>query len=91
MSMETWTDDDDVTHDMCSIVARCFVDVKSRYAPCKNDDPPRPVTCLHCLGTSDLDRALQAMIANDVVINERKLEEARKLWAMEKVPMGPAR
>lgn len=82
-SMETWTDDDGVTHDMFGIViARCFVDVKSRRAPCLNDDPPRLVTCLHCLGSNAVDKALQVLLANDVVIQDRKLEEARKLWAM---------
>lgn len=83
---ETWTDDDGVTHDMCSVIARCFVDVKSRIAPPKN--APGVVTCLQCLGTSELDKVLQRMIANDVVINARKLKEAEELWPLEKIPMG---
>lgn len=89
--METWTDDDGVTHDMVGYVASCFVDVKSRHAPCRNDDPPRTVTCLSCLSANEMDRGLQALIANDVVVRDRKLEEARKLWAMETIPMGHGR
>lgn len=85
---ETWTDDSGVTHDMSSIMARCETDVRSRYAPCRNDDPPRPVTCLACLGLDPMTRVLQDMVAHGVKIDSERLEEARKLWAMEKVPLG---
>lgn len=84
---ETWTDDDGVTHDMCSVIARCFVDVKSRITPPKNGEGV--VTCLACLGTSELDKVLQAMVTHGVVVQEQRLKEMEQLWQLEKIPMGP--
>lgn len=86
--MESWTDDDGVTHDMSGIMARCFVDVRSRRGVCVNDLPPRPITCLRCLGPNLIERVLQDMAQHGMRVDYDKLEEARKLCSTEEDPLG---
>jgi hypothetical protein len=85
--METWTDDDDVTHNMDGIVAMCFVNVLSRRGPCKNDDPPRTVTCLACVSGDSWDKLFSEMLSRGVDVDQAALRRAREIWELEKIPL----
>lgn len=89
--METWTDDDGVTHDMSGIMAGCFINVQSKRGPCKNDDPPRTVTCLDCAAGDVWQKLFNNMIEHGIGLDQEKLEDARALWVMERIPLGTGR